>query len=407
MAEFKNIKMLLVLPFFYPHRGGSQKYAEEIFARIVKNHPDTQVDVLCYNTDKVSAYEEYRGFRIYRIPCLNIIPARFALPNPISLIVTLIKLARNKYDFVNTHIRFFDPTWWLWLYAKLIGAKSIFTGHVAIHPVHQNKTVAFIAKLTDLTLAKFSLKFYDHLTFTNKTAEKFFRERLGVRKVTHIIYGGVDTRFFEPSPKNNRIIPKIDKIIEDDQVIITFVGRLIWTKGVTILYKAIKELENSPNMEKAVFVLAGPGELENEIKDNIVKDGLDNKVLLTGNLSYEQVRDLLGISDIFINPSHHNEGFPNTVLEAGASGAYVIATDNAGTWEVIRNGETGSLIPQKDVKALEEAVLWAVNNKEKREEIALNFRHELEQGFDWEIISEQLYDLISINKNGLDSNIVT
>ena len=66
MAESDKMRILLVLPFFYPHRGGSQKYAEELFAFIVKNHSNTQVDVLCYNTDKASAFEEYREFRIYR-----------------------------------------------------------------------------------------------------------------------------------------------------------------------------------------------------------------------------------------------------------------------------------------------------------------------------------------------------
>jgi glycosyltransferase involved in cell wall biosynthesis len=395
MTEPKQTKILLVLPFFYPHRGGSQKYAEEIYAAMMKNHSNVKVDVLCYNTDRVERYEEYRGFRIYRIPCFNIIPTRFALPNPFYLKLMLLKLARNKYDFVNTHIRFFDPTWWLWLYAKFIGAKSIFTGHVAQHPIHQSSLVAFVAKLVDLTLAKVSLKFYDYLTFTNQTAEQFFKDRLGVKKTTHIIYGGVDTQYFSPTPdKTGRIIPKINRSVADDQVLVTFVGRLIWTKGVTYLYEAVKNILKTETGNKTVFILAGPGELETSIRESIKKDGYEDRVLVTGNLSYEQVRDLLSISDVFVNPSHHNEGFPNTILEAGSSGAYVIATDNAGTWEVIKDGVTGRLIPQKDVKSLEESIVRAIQNPDERKTIAGNLRKELIKKFDWNIISEQLYHQI-------------
>ncbi len=396
--ENKNLKILLILPFYYPHRGGSQKYAEEIYASMVKNHPDIQIDILAYNTDKTHKYEEYRGSKIYRIPCWNVIPARFALPNPFALVKMLKKLAQNNYDFVNTHIRFFDPTWWVWFYAKKIGAKSFFTGHVATHPVHQNKIVEFVSKTVDLTLAKASLNKYDLITFTNKTAEKFFREKLGLKNEAHIIYGGIDTTFFSPKPKHDRIIPKINYKIEDATMLITFVGRLIWTKGVTIFYEAIKEFFKSHPQKNVKFVLAGPGELEEEIKSQIEKDQLGNEVIMTGDLKYEQVRDLLGISDIFVNPSHHNEGFPNTVLEGGASGCYVIATDNAGTWEVIRNEETGDLIPQKDPKALVKALEWAVSNEERRAKIAQNFRELLVREFDWNIISEKLYRLLLENK---------
>lgn len=392
--ETSTLKILLIMPFYYPHRGGSQKYAEEIYASMVKNHPNVRIDVLAYNTDKTKEYEEYRGSRIYRIPCWNVIPARFALPNPLALIKMLKKLEQNNYDFVNTHIRFFDPTWWVWIYAKKIGAKSFFTGHVATHPVHQNKIVELVSKTVDLTLAKASLNKYDLITFTNQTAEKFFREKLGLKNNAYIIYGGVDTEFFSPKAKINRIIPKINYKISDDTVLITFVGRLIWTKGVTIFYEAIKEFLMLHPQENVKFVLAGPGELEKEIKAQVQKDHLDDKIIMTGDLKYEQVRDLLGISDIFVNPSHHNEGFPNTVLEGGSSGCYVIATDNAGTWEVIRNKETGDFIPQKDSKALVAALEWALANKERRNKIAQNFRELLVREFDWNIISEKLYNLL-------------
>ena len=391
----KEIRILLVLPFFYPHRGGSQKYAEELYAIVMERHPNIKVDVLCYNTDRVSKYEEYRGYRIYRIGCWNILPTRFALPYFWEIIPMLFKLSKNKYDFVNTHIRFFDPTWWLWIYAKLIGAKSIFTGHVATHPVHQSKIVEKIAKFADLTFAKFSLKFYDYITFTNKTAQKFFSEKLGVKKDSYLIYGGINTDFFHPGEKTDRILPKLDLAISDEKVVITYVGRFIWTKGIMYILEAAKSILGKENYrEKIKFVLAGPGELEQEIRKEIDENHLGDNITLTGDLNYSQVRNLLSITDIFVNPSHHNEGFPNTVLEAGSSGCYVIATDNAGTWEVVRNGETGQLVPQRNAEELEKAIIWAIENKTETEKIAINFRNFLVKEFDWRIISEKLYVIL-------------
>ena len=397
MTEKNKIKILLILPFFYPHRGGSQKYAEEIYVKMMENHPNVKVDVLTYNTDHTEELEDYRGFRIYRVPCWNVIPARFALPNPFALNKRLKKLTKNGYDYVNTHIRFFDPTWWVWKYARKIGAKSFYTGHVATHPVHQNKIVELLSKIVDLTLAKASLNKYDLITFTNKTAEKFFKEKLGLKKESHIIYGGIDTKFFSLKEKMGRTIPRLDIQIEDGITLITYVGRMIWTKGVTYFYEAIKDFINT-NQRNVVFVLAGPGELEQKLKNQIADGGLEDKVIMTGDLKYEQVRDLLAISDIFINPSHHNEGFPNTVLEGGASGCYVIATDNAGTWEVIRDGETGQLVPQKDPEAIVEALKWALDNEKERVLIAQNFRKMLVKEFDWNVISEKLYKLLLENK---------
>lgn len=398
MKTEEQIKVLLVLPFFYPHRGGSQKYAEEIFASMMKKHPNVRVDVLCYNTDNAPTFEEYRGFRIYRIGCWHVISARFALPNPVSLFMKLISLSKNNYDFVNTHIRFFDPTWWLWAYAKVIKAKSIFTGHVAVHPVHQNKIVELTSKLVDLTISRFSLKFYDLITFTNKTARDFFKEKLWVKKNSRIVYGGIDTRYFKPSEKKEgRLIPKANVKIDENEVVITYVGRLIWTKGITYLYDAALDVLKRSD-KKIKFVIAGPGELEKKIKNQTKLDNLEDKVILTGDLTYEEVKELLSQSDIFVNPSHHNEGFPNNVLEAGASGCYVIATDNAGTWEVVRNGQTGQLTPQKDSKALSDAIVWALENPEERKKIAKKFRKELEERFDWDIISEQLYSLLTKQK---------
>jgi len=390
-----SLKILLVMPFFYPHRGGSQKYAEELYTKIIQNHPNVQADVLAYNTDKTKTFEIYKNMNIYRVPCINIISARFTLPNPVMLYKQLNILKANRYDIINTHIRFFDPTWWVWKYARSVRAKSFFTGHVATHPVHQNKIVELIAKIIDSTIARYSLNKYDLISYVSNTTKEFFEKTLKVKRKGEIIYGSVDTSFFHTEKDaKERTIPKVNIKISKDITLITYVGRLIWTKGITYFYDAIKEISKDPLFKNCVFVMAGPGELEDQIINSIKLDGLDSKIILTGNLDYTEVRDLLAISDIYINPSHHSEGFPLAILEAGASGCFVIATDNAGTKEVIQNKKTGILIKQKNTQDIIDSLKWSLEEKDKRTKMAHSLQTLIKEKFDIEKTSEDLYKFL-------------
>ena len=228
--------------------------------------------------------------------------------------------------------------------------------------------------------------------------QTFFENKLRLKNPSTIIYGGVDTNYFHPLDKTYRVLPKINVPIDDKATLISYVGRLIWTKGITYYYETIKEILGKYNKENIVFVLAGPGELETKLESMIEKDHLTNQVFLTGQLNYEQVRNLLGISDIFVNPSHHNEGFPNTILEAGAAGCYVVATDNAGTNEVIQDKVTGSLIKQIDPMGWTQELINVIDNAETRRSISTGFRELLIQKFDWKAISDEMYELLIKNK---------
>jgi len=387
----EHLKILVVLPFFYPHKGGSQKYAEDIYYTMMIKHSEVKVDILTYNTDRVKEYESYRGFRIFRIPCINILPGRFTLPNPMALIKILKELAKNKYDIVNTHIRFFDPTWWVWAYAKGIGAKSYFTGHVATHPIYQNKFVEMIAKTVDLTIAKGALKQYDLITYISETTKKFFEKTLGTKsKRGKVIYMNINTKEFLKRGVTNKI-PKIEKEIAPNTTVITYVGRVIWTKGITYLYEAIIGLQKEITSKKVLFVIGGPGELVEQLRAQIKKDALEDKVLVLGNLEYEEVKKLLSVTDIYINPSHHSEGLPIAIMEAGAAGCFVIATDNAGTKEIIVNHKTGLLIKQRNVQEIKDSILWALNHKTECGDMAKTLQQIIAEKFDYETNAETLY----------------
>jgi glycosyltransferase involved in cell wall biosynthesis len=149
-------------------------------------------------------------------------------------------------------------------------------------------------------------------------------------------------------------------------------------------------------MKKNVYlVIAGAGPLTNNFRKQIKQDNLEDRVWFLGALAAKNVKRVLQASDIFVHPSHHNEGFPNVVLEAGAAGAYVIATDVAGVREVIIPGKTGKLIPAGDEKAIAQSLSWALTHKAKSKKIAIALRKSLINHFDWRDIVSDYFMLLN------------
>jgi len=317
------------------------------------------------------------------------------------LIGTLIKLSKNKYTHVNTHIRFFDPTWWLWFYARIIGAKSIYTEHIPSHPQHSSWIVRNIGLLVDLTIAKFSLNMYDYLTSVNEASSLFLYNFYRIIKPVYLIRIGADTSFFTPNKTQERfaITDKNGKevTVNKGTLLITYLGRLIETKGVEIFFETTKEILRTK--QNLVFVIAGPGELEEELAAKVEKEGLSNYIVLTGNLPYEEAAKLLTRTNIFVNPSHHNEGLPTTAIEAGSAECCVIATDNGGTKELIINGKTGYLIKQRSPSELKSALLDAIEHPEKRLSLAKALRRKVLEEYDWDKNSEDMYKFLIDPKN--------
>jgi glycosyltransferase involved in cell wall biosynthesis len=397
MKKQKNLSILLISPFFHPHKGGSQRYMEELYAHMHTKHPGMKIDVLAYNTDHARKKEWYRGMTIYRIPAWHILHGQFTLPNIVSLAQWLSRHPKGSYDIVHTHIRFFDSTWWAWAYARLIGATSVFTEHVASHPIHERETVTFIARLIDMTIARWSISRYDYITATNKSARTFLKYSMGVQKTVYVTYGGVDTNFFSPKRELKRRIPHIKRTFGNADITIAYAGRMIWSKGITYLYRAIRDsMKYFPKRVSIIF--AGPGDLLPDIREEIAKDHLENRVYTTGSLEAKEVRDLLRATDIFIHPSHHKEGFPNVILEAGATENFVIATQNAGVEEAITDKKTGFIIGQKNEADMCRTIRWAVEHPDQRRAMAKALRKTLRRKFEWKNLSERFYLLLKRNQ---------
>ena len=151
--------------------------------------------------------------------------------------------------------------------------------------------------------------------------------------------------------------------------------RLIEKKGLRVSLRAFaKFAERHP---ASTFTIAGEGPLRSELGRMAAELGVADKVFFPGFISQTQLRELFYQSHIFLHPSEvggdgNQEGIPNSMLEAMASGLPVFATEHGGIPEAIENGRSGILVKERDDVGLALALLERTSNPEGLAAIAAN-----------------------------------
>lgn len=155
--------------------------------------------------------------------------------------------------------------------------------------------------------------------------------------------------------------------LTDADVLLLTVGNVIPYKGHSDLLDAL-ELLDPAQRERVHLILAGrPGDLGEELVGRAREKSVNFRLL--GPRS--DVSDLLRASDLFVLPSHE-EGMPNALIEALATGVPAIATDVGGIPEVLEHGALGALVPARNAGYLSAAILDAVADLDARKAAALS-----------------------------------
>ena len=149
----------------------------------------------------------------------------------------------------------------------------------------------------------------------------------------HIVRMCVDVEVFRP-PEGGRSRAGPLRVLS--------VGRLVPEKGAPVLLDAVARLRDQGI---AVHLrIAGGGELESYLRQQVAELGLAGSVELTGPVSQEAVRELYQWADAFCLPSFQ-EGLPVVLMEAMATGLPVVTTAIAGIPELVIADRTGVLVP--------------------------------------------------------------
>jgi glycosyltransferase involved in cell wall biosynthesis len=178
-----------------------------------------------------------------------------------------------------------------------------------------------------------------------------------------VIPNGIDVERWRPGPDARLAIRK--RIELRDDFLWVSVGRLEPVKDYATLVRAFKAVS-----ERARLVICGTGALEGEVRRLIADLRLEERVLLLGHV--DDVLPWVQAADGFVLASQW-EGLPMSVLEAMACGIPAVATDVAGTGELIPHGLTGLLAPAKNIDQLASAMMQLMNASEA-ERVAMGLR---------------------------------
>lgn len=174
---------------------------------------------------------------------------------------------------------------------------------------------------------------------------------------------GVDPALFDPAglPPDSRATIRAEFGLASDEALLIMVGRITGWKGHGVLVEALARLADKP--WRLVFAGSGNDGVITELRQQIAALGLDQRIILAG--SRRDVPALLAAADLAFSASIEPEAFGRAAIEAEAMATPVIATDHGGSRETVRPGQTGWLVPPRDVDAMATAIAEALSDRSR------------------------------------------
>ncbi len=181
---------------------------------------------------------------------------------------------------------------------------------------------------------------------------------------------------------------------------LVFVGRLARVKGLSVLLRAFRAVHAShPDL---ALTLVGDGPERTELEQEATDLGVGDAVRFAGYQTAEEVRAHLAGSDVFVMASFA-EGVPVVLMEAMAAGLPVIASNVAGTTELVEDGVSGRLVSPGDEAGLVEALSELVEDAALRGRLGLAAQAKVHVAFD---IDKEVAHLAAILSASLDGTAV-
>lgn len=220
---------------------------------------------------------------------------------------------------------------------------------------------------------------------------EFLRERLiqeGCEEKKIVVhYSGIDCSKFEYIQRRRAC---------GEPIRVLTIARLVEKKGLSFAVEAVERLISRG--EKIEYRIVGDGTLRESLQQLIVGKGIEQQVQLLGWKTHEEVKVLLEESHVLVAPSltsesGDQEGIPNAIKEAMATGLPVISTFHSGIPELVTDGLSGLLVPEKDTTSLADALAYLIRHPEVCQEMGQAGRRQVEQKFDTNSLNKELEEL--------------
>ena len=280
--------------------------------------------------DKLTEYGyEVKKMEVPHVPIKNLKNPSFALFSTIKGIAS-----REKFDIVHA---FNIPSGYAMKYVK--GAKKVLSVHGVfsdqVSSLHSN-SVSSLAKIAELQV----LKWPDKLTTDSKATQKMYKEKLELG--FEYLPSPIDVTKFTD-------LPHVEKVPKQ----VAYLGRESFEKGIDVLKKA-----------------------ESQIK---------GKVVYCYDLPWKEAMTIMKSSYVVVVPSRM-ESLPTTIKEAFFLKIPVVATNVGGIPELVKNNETGLLVPANNPQKLAESVNKLLENKQNANQLAKSGYEFIIKNMTWDVI---------------------
>ena len=178
----------------------------------------------------------------------------------------------------------------------------------------------------------------------------------------------------------------------DEDVLVLGVGRFVRWKGFDDLITSVARAREQVPMLK--LALVGDGDIRGELESQVADLGLGQAVSFAGMAERNDVNAYLSAADIVAVPSVHSGGFvdgqPTVALEAMAAAKPLVVTRVGGLPDLVRTGENGLVVEERDPDALAAAIVSLAHDAERRTAMGAAGRARVLSDLNWDTVTDRL-----------------
>jgi 1,2-diacylglycerol 3-alpha-glucosyltransferase len=331
-----------------------------------------QVFVVTVNNDSLK-YKFEDNDTVIRIPGIPIGIYDYRLTGVYPLRATNI-IKKWKLDVIHSHTEFGVGTF-ARIIAKQLDIPLVHTYHTMyedyVHYITHGYFDRASKKITEYLTLFYCDKTANELIVPTKKTYDLFKEKYEVDRNVHIIPTGIEVERFYKENVNKKKVTNLKKelmLLKDDFTIV-FVGRIAKEKNIIFLLEAQKELVKKNDNVKLIIIGDGPD--IDEYKKYVQKHKLNDNVIFTGKVPWEEVPCYYQLADVFATASTtETQGL--TVIEAMAGGVTPLCIDDESFSNVVIDGLNGRIFKTKQEYIKD--VLELNNNKHILDNLAKQAR---------------------------------
>jgi PEP-CTERM/exosortase A-associated glycosyltransferase len=206
------------------------------------------------------------------------------------------------------------------------------------------------------------------------------------------VFNGINPEDFKPGPPDNEYRKKWAL---DGKKVIGFIGSFYRYEGLDLLVQAFSYI--STEMPNVVLLLVGGGEMEDELKKQIDRLGIEERVIMPGRIPHERIPGIYSFIDILVYPRYSMRltdlVTPLKPLEAMAMAKTFVASDVGGHGELIKHNENGILFAAGDAESLTEAIEGLLVDNNLRHRLQTNGASWVQKYHTWEKTTSAYKDI--------------